>query len=94
MRIFEITARGMEIDSDSARGMAELLASRLAGEVTLVAWFDGRTGKGHPDVPECLSKPGWLAYAENHGGEIKVNVNHYDFVFVFSAVRNAPENGR
>ena len=59
-------------------------------EIVSVAWFDGKTGKGYPSVQECTSKPGWLAYAENRGGEIKVNVNHYDFVFVFAAVTNIP----
>ena len=52
----------------------------------LVVWYDGATGKGHPDAQECTGKPGWLAYAESHGGDIRVNINHHEFVFIFALV--------
>ena len=36
----------------------------MAQEVMLVAWFDGKAEKGHPDAKECTGKPGWLTYAD------------------------------
>jgi hypothetical protein len=50
----------------------------------IVAWYDGQKGEEHPVVPECQHKPGWLAYAEGHGGNIRVNINDGEFEFIFS----------
>lgn len=85
MQIIELSARGIALDFSTARAMAELAATRAAQEVMLVAWFDGNAGKGHPDARECTGKPGWLAYAESHGGNIRVNINHHEFVFIFAS---------
>ena len=84
MRVIEIATRGVELDFDSARAMASLLAGKVVGGAMLVAWFDGKAGKGHPDASECTDKPGWLAYAESHGGDIRVNINHHEYVFIFA----------
>ena len=73
MRIVELSAQGKKLDFNAARAMAEQAAA--AQEVMPVAWFDGKNNKGHPDAMECTSKPGWLAYAESHGGNIRVNIN-------------------
>lgn len=85
MQIVELSAPGIALDFNTARAMAELAATRAAQEVMLVAWFDGKAGKGHPDARECTGKPGWLAYAESHGGNIRVNINHHEFVFIFAS---------
>lgn len=62
------TQQDAVLDFNAARDMAELAAARMAQQVMLVAWFDGKAGKGLPDAKECTGKPGWLAYAESHGG--------------------------
>jgi hypothetical protein len=85
MRIIELTTQDVALDFNTARAMAELAATRTAQEVMLVAWFDGKAGKGHPDGRECTGKLGWLAYAESHGGDIRVNINHHEFVFIFAS---------
>lgn len=84
MREVEVNVQGVSLDYAAARAVAQPLAEKAAGEVMLVAWFDGKAGKGHPDARECTGKPGWLAYAESHGGDIQVNVNHHEFVFIFA----------
>jgi len=87
MRIIELATRGVDVDYDVARGMADLLASKLAGEVMPVAWYDGKAGKGYPDVKECTGDvPGWLAYAQSHGGDVRVNLNGEEFVFIYCPV--------
>ena len=51
----------------------------------LVTWFDGKNDMGYPVVQECTrDKPTWLAYAESHGGNLGVNINNGEFVFVFA----------
>ena len=53
----------------------------------LLAWFDREGGKESPEVPECQHKPGWLAYAESHGGDLKVDINHGAYVFIFATTK-------
>jgi len=84
MHVIDLTVNGVEADFELARAMAELAAFRSAGEVMLVAWFDGANGEGHPNARECTGKPGWLAYGESHGGAIRVNFNEELFVFIFA----------
>lgn len=65
---------------------AHTLAEKAAGEAMLIAWFDGKNKVGYPDVQECTGdKPGWRAYAESHGGNLEVNINGGEFIFVFAA---------
>ena len=84
MKIVELSTPSTSLDFNAARAMAESAATSVAQEVMLVAWFDGKAKKGHPDAQECTGKPGWLAYAESHGGDIRVNINHHEFVFIFA----------
>ncbi|MCL5061262.1 MAG: AF1514 family protein [Candidatus Thermoplasmatota archaeon] len=51
----------------------------LATGATIVTWAP------IPQVQECTGdKPGWLAYAESHAGNLEVNVNGGEFIFVFA----------
>ena len=86
MKIVELSTPSTSLDFNAARAMAESAATSVAQEAMLVAWFDGKNNKGHPDAVECTGKPGWLAYAESHGGDIRVNINHHEFVFIFAQV--------
>jgi len=43
-----------------------------------------KTGAGHPDVPECTGKPGWLAYAEGHGGRVRIDFNGNEFSLIYA----------
>jgi hypothetical protein len=52
----------------------------------LIAWYDGKKGEEHPHVPECQHKPGWLAYAEGHGGRIRIDVNETEYSFIYSDI--------
>lgn len=88
MHAIDLTARGVESDFGLARAMAELAAASSVGEVMMVAWFDGASGEGHPNARECTGKPGWLAYGESHGGEVRVNFNQERFVFIFAPVNS------
>ncbi len=84
MREVEVSVHGVALDYAAARAVAQSLAEKANDEAMLVAWFDGKTGAGHPEVHECTgNKPGWLAYAESHGGNLRVNINDHEFVFIF-----------
>lgn len=69
---------------DRARQGAEQLAADSIANPMLIAWYDGIRGEEHPEVPECQHQPGWLAYAEGHGGQLRVDVNDGAYSFIFA----------
>lgn len=81
----DVSVQGAALDYAAAHALAGVLAKKLARDAMLVAWFDGKNDVGYPVVQECTGdKPGWLAYAESHGGNLGVNINGGEFVFVFT----------
>lgn len=85
MQEIGLTVSGAQLDFESARKLADLAAARLAPEPMLLAWFDKLQGKESPEVHECQHKPGWLAYAESHGGDIKVGINGGEYIFIYAS---------
>ena len=81
-----IVIDGMPLDVGLANALAEQIAARFAKDFLLLAWYDGQREEEHPNVPECQHKPGWLVYAEGHGGNIRVRINEGEFDFIFVAV--------
>lgn len=77
---------GMHLDYDSAHAVAETLADQMMASSMCVAWYDGQKQQEHPAVSECQHKPGWLAYAEGHGGSLKIDLNGGEFIFVFAEI--------
>jgi Domain of unknown function (DUF5619) len=67
-----------------ARKPADLVAADKLSEPMLVAWYDGKTKTEHPHVPECQHQPGWIAYAEGHGGKLQININKTEYCFIFA----------
>jgi hypothetical protein len=80
----DVRIRGVTLDYRLGERLAEAAISNITGERLLVAWYDGIKGEEHPHVPEYQHKGGWLAYAEDHGGDTKVTLNDERFVFIFS----------
>ncbi len=72
------------LDLKSARDVADGRAAELAADPMLIAWYDAKTGMFSPTV-ECCSeeKPGWLVYAESRGGDLVIDVNKEEYVFVY-----------
>ncbi len=68
----------------AAKKLAEQEAGKKLSEPMLVAWYDGKRNEEHPHVPECQHKPGWIAYAEGHGGRLQVNLNDGEYSFIFA----------
>ncbi|MFC1835813.1 AF1514 family protein [Thermodesulfobacteriota bacterium] len=72
-------------DFGAARNIAFDRARSISSDPMLLAWFDKAAGKFSPDVICCnTEKPSWLVYAESRGGDISVDINDQDYVFVFA----------
>ncbi|MDP1682148.1 MAG: AF1514 family protein [Burkholderiales bacterium] len=81
IKVIDVSVPGVVLDYAAAHTLAE----KAVGEAMLIAWFDGKNKVGYPDVQECTGdKPGWRAYAESHGGNLEVNINGGEFIFVFA----------
>jgi hypothetical protein len=84
-QFYSLIVNGLELDFESAQALAKTAAQHLAPGAMLLAWYDRPRGRESPEVPECTQKPGWLAYAESHGGDIRVDINHGEYVFMFNS---------
>jgi Cu+-exporting ATPase len=81
----DVSVQGTALDYAAADALADVLAMKVARDVMLVAWFDGKNDVGYPAVQECTGDtPTWLAYAESHDGNLGVNINGGEFIFVFA----------
>lgn len=85
MRGIGLTVSGLALDFETAQALARIAAGSAAPEPMPLAWFDRARGRESPQVPECQRKPGWLAYAESHGGDIRVDINDGEYVFIFAS---------
>lgn len=81
----DVSVQGAALDYAAAHALADVLAKKVARDAMLVAWFDGKNDVGYSVIQECTGdKTSWLAYAESHGGNLGVNINGDEFVFVFA----------
>jgi hypothetical protein len=67
-----------------AKSIADEKAREMFAEPMLLAWFDKKSGKFAPEQICCdRDKPTWLVYAESRGGNLAVDINDENFIFVY-----------
>jgi hypothetical protein len=72
------------LDFYGAKKMADVEAGKITAEPMLLAWYNGKTGEFLPRVMCCgEDKPAWLIYAETRGGNICIDINNEEFVFIY-----------
>ena len=80
----ELRADDPNLDFLKAQNLARQRAGEVCDEPMLLAWFDRARGAFSPNLTCCREdKPSWLTYAESRGGDIIININDLDYVFVF-----------
>jgi hypothetical protein len=74
------------LDFERAREVAFARAKTYYTEPMLMSWYD-RGRHAYSPVGECCSEeePSWVSYAKGHGGNLTVDINHEDYVFIFRA---------
>jgi hypothetical protein len=71
-------------DMKSAKLIADQKAFELASEPMLLAWYEAKSGRFSPQVECCGEhKPGWVVYAESRGGNIAIDINNQQYVFIY-----------
>lgn len=80
-----ITADDPDLVFDRAREMAIARARTYDTDPMLLAWYDSRRDAQSPDkgCEEKGGDPGWVNYAKGHGGNLTINVNHGEYIFMF-----------
>ena len=67
-----------------AKAEADAVARLEGDESMLLAWYDAARDVGFPEARECTrDQPNWEVYAENHGANLRVEVNDGAYVFLF-----------
>ena len=76
-----------ELDFDRAEAAAYERVRKYDSDPMLVAWYEKKTGRRSPTVSceEEGGDPGWVNYAKGHGGNLTVNVNDGDYIFIFKS---------
>ena len=74
----------MDLDFASAKDMAKQKAKEMVADPMLLSWFNGKTGESYPNL-ECGPghKPAWITYAESRGGDLTIDINDGQYVFIY-----------
>lgn len=77
----------IELDFETSKRLTDAVADAILGENTCLSWYDGVEDREAPaHVSECHDNcdiPGYIDYAANRGGELKVVINNGMFVFCY-----------
>ena len=74
------------LDFNTAKDIADKRVQQLTSNLMLLSWYKGKTGLYFPDV-DChgKNKPAWLIYAESRGGDITIDINNEEYVFIYKS---------
>ena len=86
MQEIDLLVNGCEVDFATARKIALAVAGQDEEEPMLIAWNDKARDKHSPSCLQCEIKgaPGWEIYGRNHGGRLRISINHDEYVFIYS----------
>ena len=70
-----------------AKDIAKRKAKEICADPMLLSWYQGKTGESYPNL-ECGpgDKPAWIVYAESRGGDLTIDINEGDYIFIYLSV--------
>ena len=76
--------KAKETCADPDLDIAEAQDKDRQAEPMLLSWYQGKTGESYPNM-ECGpgDKPAWIVFAESRGGDLTIDVNEGQYVFIF-----------
>lgn len=88
----KLRIEGESVDFKRAKTDAFEKAKEIASDPMLLAWYDKKTGRYFPDVECCgEEKPSWMIYAESRGGDIVIDINNGEYVFMYTDFHGAAD---
>jgi len=81
-----IEADTPDLDFAEAKNIARQRAKEHCPDPMLLSWFQGKTGESYPNM-ECGpgDKPAWITYAESRGGDLVIDINRGQYIFIYLA---------
>ena len=81
-----IHIKSESLDFKTAKQIATQKARQLCSDPMLLAWYEGKTGDYVPKT-ECGAgdRPAWIIYAESRGGDITIDINDEEYVFIYKS---------
>ena len=81
-----------DVDFEKAKEAAVERVRKYDTDPMLLAWYEKKTGKVSPgeSCEEEGGQPGWVNYAKSHVGNLTVNVNHGEYIFIFKSEHKFP----
>jgi len=75
-----------DLDFEKAKDLAKQKAKETCADPMLLSWYQGQTGESYPNL-ECGpgDKPAWIVYAESRGGDLTIDINDGQYVFIYLA---------
>ncbi len=76
-----------DLDFAEAKDIANQKAKESCADPMLLSWHQGKTGESYPNL-ECGpgDKPAWIVYAESRGGDLSIDINEGQYVFIFLSI--------
>ena len=76
-----------DLDFAEAKDIAKQKAKEACADPMLLSWYQGKTGDSYPNL-ECGpgDKPAWIVYAESRGGDLTIDINEGQYVFIFLSI--------
>ena len=74
-----------DLDFSKAEMIAKDQAKSYHSGAMLLSWYDRKLGRYSPHDVECCAegKPSWVSYAKSRGGNLTIDINNEEYVFVF-----------
>ena len=83
----ELKIDNPDLDFAEAKDCARQKAKEICADPMLLSWYQGKTGESYPNL-ECGpgDKPAWIIFAESRGGDLTIDINDGQFVFIYLTV--------
>jgi len=86
-RLIELKIDNADLDFAEAKDFAKQKAKETGADPMLLSWYQGETGESYPNL-ECGpgDKPAWITYAESRGGDLTIDINEGQYVFIYLSI--------
>ena len=83
-KVINLDIDNPDLDFSTAKIIAKQKATEMNDDPMLLSWYNGKTGESYPNL-ECGpgDKPAWITYAESRSGNLTIDINDGQYVFIF-----------
>ena len=83
----ELKSHNPHPDFAEAKDLSKQKAKEFCTDPMLLSWYQGETGESYPNI-ECSpgDKPAWIVYAESRGGDLTIDTNEGQYVFIYLSI--------